>query len=106
MSAANPNHPLIDRDRFFSQIRRSLKRGGTLAVIDVSAIPGTGKTADQDLHRIDEEFARKDIESAGFVFEGESKLLRNPGGDRTLLVFDECIRRKTDRFVYRFSKPE
>ena len=38
MSAANPNHPLIDRDRFFSQIRRSLKRGGTLAVIDVSFI--------------------------------------------------------------------
>ena len=96
--------PKVDRDNFFSQIRESLKPGGTLAVIEHSAIAGTGSGAAQELHRIDAEFARQDIESAGFVFEGASEVLRNPEDARTLGVFDENIRRKTDRFVYRFKK--
>ena len=104
VSEANPKHPRIDRDRFFAQIRRSLKPGGVLAIIDHSARWGTGKKSAQDLHRIDEEFARKDIESAGFVFDGETSVLRNSDDDRMLVVFDERILRKTDRFVYRFIK--
>ncbi|MBW2716097.1 MAG: class I SAM-dependent methyltransferase, partial [Deltaproteobacteria bacterium] len=104
VSESNPKHPEIDRTRFFAQIHLALKPGGALAIVDHSARAGTGKRAAQDLHRIDESFARKDIESAGFVFESESDVLRNPDDDRTLLVFDERIRRKTDRFVYRFIK--
>ena len=106
MSKADPKHPKIDRDRFFAQIHRSLKPGGLLAIVDHSARQGTGSSSAQDLHRIDENFARKDIESAGFVFDGESSVLRNPDDDRLLPVFDERIRRKTDRFVYRFVKPK
>lgn len=105
VSEADPRHPKVDRERFFAQIHRCLKPGGILAIIDHSARPGTGKEPAQDLHRIDEEFARRDIESAGFVFDGESKVLRNADDDRTLLVFDERVRRRTDRFVYRFLKP-
>ncbi|MBV1931684.1 MAG: methyltransferase domain-containing protein [Porticoccaceae bacterium] len=97
--------PKVDRDQFFKQIRDSLKPGGILAVIDHSAQPGSGKSAAQALHRIDEVFAKQDIESAGFVFDGASETLRNPEDTRTLGVFDEAIRRKTDRFVYRFIKP-
>jgi predicted methyltransferase len=104
ISEFNPKHPKIDRDRFFMQIQRCLKPGGILAVVDHAAKLGTGKDSAQDLHRIDEEFARKDIEAAGFVFDGESRVLRNPNDDRTLVVFDESIRRRTDRFVYRFVK--
>jgi len=104
VSESNPKHPEIDRDRFFAQIHRALKPGGVLAIVDHSGAPGSGKSAAQDLHRIDESFAKKDIESAGFVFDRESDVLRNPGDDRTMLVFDERIRRKTDRFVYRFLK--
>jgi predicted methyltransferase len=97
--------PKVDRDQFFKQIRDSLKSGGILAIIDHSAQAGSGKSAAQKLHRIDEVFAKQDIESAGFVFDGASELLRNPDDKRTLGVFDEAIRRNTDRFVYRFIKP-
>ena len=104
VSASGPTHPKIDRDRFFAEIHRCLKPGGILAIVDHSAVVGTGEAHAQDLHRIDEEFARRDIKAAGFVFDAESNLLRNPDDDRTMLVFDDRIRRKTDRFVYRFKK--
>jgi predicted methyltransferase len=98
--------PAINRDRFFEQIYRALKPGGTLAIVDHAAPDGTGTAAVQALHRIDEHFARLDIESAGFTFEASSDILRNPDDTRTLGVFDKNIRRNTDRFVYRFAKPE
>ena len=96
--------PPIDREDFFRLIYRSLKPGGVLVVIDHSALAGTGKSAAQTLHRIDEVFAKQDIESAGFVFGGALDVLRNPDDTRTLSVFDESIRRNTDRFVFRFIK--
>lgn len=106
VSEADPKHPKIDRDHFLAQVHRCLRPGGVLAVVDHAARRGTGRDAAQDLHRIDEEFAREDIEAAGFVFDGASDLLRNPDDDRTMLVFDDRIRRRTDRFVYRFIKPK
>jgi len=104
VSESNPRHPEIDRDRFFAQLYRCLKSGGILAIVDHAAKPGTGKEAAQGLHRIDEKFARKDIEAAGFVFDGELEVLRNPADERTMSVFDDRIRRRTDRFVFRFIK--
>lgn len=98
------NWPKVERDNYFAQIHRSLKPGGTLAVIDHSAKPGTGNSAAQDLHRIDEEFAKQDIESAGFKLERQSEVLRNSDDDRSIQVFDDKIRRKTDRFIYKFVK--
>ncbi len=96
--------PAVDRDNYFSQIHRALKPGGVLAIIDHSALPGSGNSAAQKLHRIDEQFARKDIESAGFTFDSSSDVLRNPDDARTLVVFDDRIRRKTDRFIHRYIK--
>ena len=97
--------PAVNRDNFFRQIRSSLKPGGVLVVIDHSAMADTGMSAAQNLHRIDEVFAKRDIESAGFIFDGASEVLRNPDDTRKLSVFDEGIRKKKDRFVYRFIKP-
>jgi predicted methyltransferase len=98
--------PEIDRELFWQQVFAALKPGGTLAVVDHVADAGTGSDAVQELHRIDKDFAKADIEAAGFVFEAESDVLRNPDDDHSLVVFDPSIRRKTDRFVYRFRKPE
>ncbi|MFT5350776.1 MAG: putative methyltransferase [Planctomycetota bacterium] len=96
--------PAVDRENWFAQIHSALKPGGILAIIDHSAVAGTGISAAQDLHRIDEEFSRKDIESAGFTFETSSDALRNPDDARTIGVFEDGMRRKTDRFVHRYVK--
>ena len=63
-------------------------------------------TATNTLHRIDEAAVRKDVEAAGFVFEGSSDVLRNAADPRTANVFAPDIRGKTDQFVLKFRKPK
>ena len=91
---------------FLAAVFQALKPGGTIAVVDHVANPGGDTHAVvQALHRIDPATIRADFERAGFVFDGESNILRNPADDHTKGVFDPAIRGHTDRVVYRFRKP-
>jgi predicted methyltransferase len=89
---------------FFAQVRRALKSGGKLLIVDHAAPDGSGNSVTQEIHRIDEAFAREDIESNGFRFVASSDALRNPDDERTKNVFDKTIRGKTDRFILLFEK--
>jgi len=88
----------------FNTIHRILKPGGVLAVIDHHAAAGSGNSAAQNLHRIDAEFARTDIESRGFKLVGASDMLENTADDLSLSVFDPAVSGRTSRFVYKFVK--
>jgi len=94
-----------NRDEFFEQILAALRPGGSLLIIDHAAVPGSGKDTTAKLHRIDEEWAKNDIESAGFVFEGRLDVLRNPDDSRQLDIWKKEVFRKTDRFVHLYRKP-
>lgn len=96
--------PPVDAASFLGQIQRALKPGGVLLIVDHSANAGSGKAPAQDLHRIDEAFAKKDIASHGFVLERTYDGLRNPSDDRSIMVFDAKVRGKTDRFVHLYRK--
>ena len=87
------------------QIFKALKPGGVYLVIDHAAEPGTGLRHTEDLHRIDAAVVKSEVTAAGFIFEGESKVLRDPADSRKVNVFDPSIRGKTDQFVYKFRKP-
>jgi predicted methyltransferase len=87
--------------RFFE----ALKPGGVFLVIDHVAEAGSGLRDTESLHRIDPLRMRREIEAAGFVFDAESKLLRNRDDDHTSSVFDGRVRGRTDQVVYRFRKP-
>lgn len=101
LSMAHQDVPMFDKYLF-----GKLKSGGVLIVIDHVAADGAPVTETADhLHRIDPAFARKEIESAGFVFDGEIDALRNPSDTHLLKVFDPSIRGHTDQFVFRFRKP-
>jgi predicted methyltransferase len=63
-------------------------------------------TVADTLHRIDPAIVKQEVAAAGFKFDGESPVLRNPADPHTALVFDPSIRGKTDQFVYKFSKPK
>ena len=82
-----------------------LKPGGVFVLVDHAAPAGSGLKHTEDLHRIDPAALRAEVQKAGFVFDGESKVLANPADPHTALVFDPSIKGKTDRFAYRFMKP-
>lgn len=96
--------PRIDAAKFLEQIRAAVRPGGVFLVVDHSAPAGTGSSMANTLHRIDEAFAIKDIESHGFKLERTWDGLRNPADDRQKLVFDPAIRGQTDRFVHVYRR--
>ncbi len=95
----------VDVAKMNADIFKALKPGGLYVVIDHQAAPGAANTVVESLHRIEGAQLRKEVEAAGFVFDGESTAVANPADDHSLNVFDEAIRGKTDQFVYRFRKP-
>jgi predicted methyltransferase len=95
----------LDVVAFDKAVFADLKPGGIFFIEDHSAVAGSGLDAPDKLHRIDEDFVKKEVESVGFKLVGESDLLRNPADDRTLLVFNPAIRGHTDQFLLKFQKP-
>jgi predicted methyltransferase len=82
-----------------------LKPGGIYLVIDHVAEPGSGLRDTETLHRIDPQRLRQEIQAAGFVFDAQSSVLRNPADDHRVSVFDPSVRGRTDQVVYRFRRP-
>jgi predicted methyltransferase len=86
-------------------VYKALKPGGYYIIVDHAAEAGSGMRDTDTLHRIDPEIVKKQVLAAGFRFDGESQLLRNPADTHKLLVFNPAIRGRTDQFIYRFRKP-
>jgi predicted methyltransferase len=101
-------YALGDRAAMNAAAFAALKPGGIYVIIDHSAVDGAAIETDAETttHRIDQAAVRREVEAAGFVFDGESDVLRNPADARTTNVFDPAIRGRTDQFVMRFRKPE
>ena len=83
----------------------ALKPGGLYVILDHQAADGAGISVAGTLHRIEAAELRRQVETAGFIFDGETTAVRVPADDHSLSVFDASIRGRTDRFVYRFRKP-
>ena len=96
----------LDPDAFFAMVKRILRPGGVLAIVDHAAAVGSGIAAAQDLHRIDPEFALQDISSRGFELVAASDLLRNPYDPLDASVFDDSIRGRTSKFLMKFVEAD
>jgi len=96
----------MEPDALLKAMFTAMKPGGIVGVIDHVGNPGDTRETVEKFHRIDPAVVKADFERAGFKLEGTSDVLRNPADDHSLLVFDEKIRGKTDRFVYKFVKPK
>jgi predicted methyltransferase len=83
----------------------ALKPGGTLLVVDHSALAGAGLAAANAVHRMDRDAAIAALTAAGFRVEAESAAYLRPDDPRTANVFDPAIRGRTDQFVLRLRKP-
>jgi predicted methyltransferase len=102
---AAPARPALDVPALNRGLFAALKPGGVLIVIDHAAATGSDLSVTDSLHRIEQADVRSELETAGFVFEDESQVLRNPADNHAVRVFEGDIRGRTDQFVMRFRKP-
>jgi predicted methyltransferase len=96
----------VDIAAFNKAVFDALKPGGSYVVLDHRAAPGASADVTETLHRIDPATVRREVEAAGFRFEGESAILANPADPRTIKVFDKSIQGHTDQFILKFRKPQ
>jgi len=96
----------VDRAAMNKALFDALKPGGVYLVIDHAALPGAGDSAAKDLHRVDPATVRAEIEAAGFVRAGTSDVLAHADDPLDDSVFGEARRGQTDRFVWKFVKPD
>ena len=97
----------MDADTWVKRLYEAAKPGAVVGIIDHIALPGSDtRVVVEKLHRIDPAVVKADFERAGFVLEGTSELLKNPADDHSLNVFDDKIRGRTDRFIFKFRKPQ
>ena len=96
--------PKINPDEVLTEIARVVRPGGILLLVDHSAKPGTGSADAGRLHRIDEQFARRDFEKHGFIFVRSSEVLRRPDDPRDMITYKGEMVGKTDRFVMVFRR--
>lgn len=102
----NGGGSLGDVETAYSEIFRILKPGGVLIILDHAAAPGSPETTGGAIHRIDPLIVKQLAVGAGFMLVEESDVLRNPDDDYSMGVFDPAVRRKTDRFLLKYTKPE
>lgn len=98
--------PKIDGPRLLVEIYEGMKPGAVLGVVDHYAEAGSPRETGNSVHRIDPGIVISELEIAGFVLDGKSNVLRNMDDDYSKIVFDPELRGKTDRFVFRFRKPQ
>lgn len=96
----------IDIPAFHAELFKGMKPGGILGIVDHQAASGSPGETGNTLHRIDSAIVIAELTAAGFVFDGESDVLRSAEDDHSKSVFDPEIRGRTDRYVLRFRKPE
>ncbi len=96
----------VDVAALDKSIFQDLKPGGTFTVVDYAAAPGAAADVADKLHRLDPDVVKKDALAAGFVLDGESKILTDGSDDHTKPVTGKfAVRDKADQFVLRFKKP-
>ena len=98
-----------DETKLVAAVYAALKPGGVFVVIDNSAKPGTGKSACEPLHRIDEQLVRDEVLHAGFKLAATSDFMRRPDDTRDWNAdpeqADDAHRFKQDLFALAFVKP-
>jgi len=94
----------VDHHAALAKIKSVLKDDGIFVIIDHVGVAGSGYDAPNDVHRIDPNIVKYQMQEAGFTLIEEAFYLRNANDDLSNHVFAKGVRGTTDRFVYKFVK--
>jgi predicted methyltransferase len=98
----------VDRAKMNREVFAALRPGGVYGIVDHSALPGSGLSGVQTVHRIEEKALREEIEQAGFRLVAQASFLKNPQDTRDWNDSPKEAgerRGSSDRFVLKFEKP-
>jgi predicted methyltransferase len=93
----------VDIAAFNKAVFAALKPGSMYIIADHAGRPGTGISESGTLHRVEEDFVRKEVEAAGFKMVERGDFLRNPADPRDKNVPDNG--QAKDEFVLKFVRP-
>lgn len=93
-----------DRAPMNKALLDALKPGGTLVVIDHSAKEGTGTSACQSIHRIEQKVVVDELTAVGFKLKESADFLADPNDTKETMAFGRPVQPSTDRFVLKFTK--
>jgi predicted methyltransferase len=93
----------IDRDRMNRAVFAALKPGGIYVIADHAGRDGTGISEAGTLHRMEEAFLIREVESAGFKLAARGDFLRNPNDPRDKNTPNPP--QPKDEFVVKFVRP-
>ncbi|NVO06703.1 MAG: class I SAM-dependent methyltransferase [Rhodoferax sp.] len=93
----------VDRVRMNAAVFAALKPGGMYVIADHAGRPGTGMSETSTLHRFEEDFLVREVESAGFKLIAHGDFLRNPNDPRDKNTPEPA--QPKDEFVLKFGKP-
>ncbi|MES2939135.1 MAG: hypothetical protein V4864_15725 [Pseudomonadota bacterium] len=96
-------HMGVDRARTNAAIFKALKPGGVYVIADHAGRPGTGISESGTLHRIEEDFVKREVEAAGFKLVAVGDFMRNPADPRDRNTPQPAMPK--DEFVLKFVKP-
>ena len=93
----------VDRDKMNRAVYAALKPGGMYVIADHAGRADTGISESGTLHRIEEAFLVKEVESAGFKLISRGDFLRNPNDPRDKNTPNPP--QPKDEFVLKFVRP-
>ncbi len=93
----------VDRGQMNKSVFAALKPGGFYVIADHAGRAGTEISESGTLHRVEEAFLRREVESAGFKLVESGDFLRNPLDPRDKNTPDPA--QPKDEFVLKFVKP-
>jgi predicted methyltransferase len=96
-------HLGVDRARMNAAVFAGLKSGGLYVIADHAGRVGTGISEAATLHRIEEDFLRREVEAAGFKLAAQADFLRNANDPRDKNTPEPA--QAKDEFVLKFAKP-
>jgi predicted methyltransferase len=112
---APPNAPPaapISTEAMNKKVWDSLKPGGSYVILDYVGDPKLSAAENAGLERIDPAIVRKEVEAAGFVFAGESKVLQNKDDPHIGLAMGGqnleqggAVFLNSDQMLLKFTKP-
>jgi predicted methyltransferase len=96
-------HMGVDRASVNRAVFKALKPGGIYVIADHSGRAGTGISESGTLHRVEEDFVKREVEAAGFQLADRGNYMRNPADPRDRNTPEPPMPK--DEFVLKFVKP-